>query len=79
MAERLRRLSTGARVSLVAGLWLLLLVVLYFAASNLAWVTTWAHGPLLACLSIIGVVVIFSLVAAAVEISIETLKGRYPE
>ncbi len=79
MADRLRELSTGARISLVAGLWLLLLVVLYFAVSNLAWVTTWAHGPLLVCLSLIGVVVVFSLVAAAVEISIETIRGRYPE
>jgi len=73
-----RTLSPGVRWALVIGLWIVLVALLAFAVRNFAWVTTWAGGGLLACLTTCGAVIAFSLIAAAAHISADTIRGRYP-
>lgn len=78
MVESRKSLSPVARSSLVVGLWVVLLGLLALAVRNIGWVATWAHGVLFGCLLVFGVVLVFSLVAAAVHLSVDTIKGRYP-
>ncbi len=63
---------------LVVGLWVVLLVLLALAVRNLAWLATWLNGLLFGCLFVCGVLIGFSLLAAAVHLSADTLRGRYP-
>ncbi len=78
MIESPKKLSPAARWSLVIGLWVVLSALFYFGMCNVAWVTTWAHGILFGCLLVFGLVVAFSLVAAAIHLSVDTIRGRYP-
>lgn len=78
MIESPGKLSPAVRWGLVIGLWIVLTALFYLGLHNLGWVTSWAHGILLGCLLIFGAVLSFSLVAAAVHLSIDTIRGRYP-
>ncbi len=73
-----KTLAPAARWALVVGLWVLLLVLLTLAIRNFGWLATWTPGLLYACLSVCGVVIAFSLVAAAIHLTIDTIRGRYP-
>jgi hypothetical protein len=73
-----RTLSPGVRWALVIGLWMVLLALLALAVRNFGWLTTWASGLFLSCLSVCGVIIGFSLIAAAITLSVDTIKGRYP-
>lgn len=68
----------AVRWALVIGLWVVLLALLTLAFRNFGWVATWASGLLLTCLTIFGGVIAFSLLAAAIHLSVDTIRGRYP-
>jgi hypothetical protein len=73
------RLSFAARLVLVLALWLFLLLVLGSAVRNFEWLTSWAGTGLLhACLLLAALVIGFSMLAGAVHISADTLRGRFP-
>ncbi|HUS17637.1 MAG TPA: hypothetical protein VM536_21790 [Chloroflexia bacterium] len=73
-----KSLSPGTRWALVIGLWVVVLALLAFAFRNLGWVGTWASGLLLNCLSVCDISIFFSLIAAAIHLSADTIRGRYP-
>jgi len=73
------RLSFATRLVLVLALWLFLLVVVGSALRNFQWLTSWAGTGLIhACLLLVALVIGFSMLAGAVHISADTLKGRFP-
>lgn len=72
-------LAPAVRWALVIGLWVVLALILTFAVRNFAWLGTWAPGLLYACFSACGLVIAFSLIAAAVHLSVDTIRGRFPE
>ncbi|HMA33796.1 MAG TPA: hypothetical protein VKY74_04880 [Chloroflexia bacterium] len=71
-------MAPPVRWALVIGLWIVLLALLGLAFRNFSWVTSWASGLLLSCLSVCGAVIAFSLIAAAIHLSADTIRGRYP-
>lgn len=71
-------LAPGMRWALVIGLWVLLAVLLTLAVRNFGWLATWAPGLLYGCFTACGLVIAFSLIAAAIQLSIDTIRGRYP-
>lgn len=71
-------LSPAARWALVAGLWVVLLGLLVLAVRNFSLLASWAPGLLVNCLSACGLVIAFSLIAAAIHLTSDTVRGRYP-
>ncbi len=71
-------LAPAARWALVIGLWVIVLALLGLAVRNAGWLATWAPGLLLTCFGACGAVIAFSLIAAAVHLSIDTIRGHYP-
>jgi len=71
-------LSPGLRWALVIGLWVIVLGLLALAIRNVGWVAGWASGLLLSCFSVCGFVIFFSLIAAAIHLSADTIRGKYP-
>jgi hypothetical protein len=78
MVESPRNLSQGARWSLVIGLWVILIGLVALAVRNVGWVQSWANGIVFTCIFLFGLLLTFSLVAAAVRLSVDTIQGRYP-
>jgi hypothetical protein len=71
-------LSPGLRWGLVIGLWVIVLVLLALVVRNAGWVAGWANGLLLTCFGMCGGVIFFSLIAAAIHLSLDTIRGKYP-
>jgi hypothetical protein len=70
--------SPPVRWALVIGLWIILLVLLGLVITNFGVLAAHLPGLAVGCLSLCGVVIIFSLVAAAISLSADTIRGRFP-
>lgn len=73
-----RTLSSLERTGLVVALWLFLLLIALVARNNLPVLFSHLPGLGVACFSTCGVVIIFSMLAAAIRISLDVARGKYP-
>jgi hypothetical protein len=74
----MRTLSAVERGGLVIALWLFLVLIALIARNNLPALASHLPGLAVGCLSVCGVVIAFSMLAAAVHISRDVLVGKYP-
>ena len=76
--SRIRSLTTIERIGLVAILWLLLVLIALIARNNLPALFSHLPGVAVACLSVCGVIIAFSMLAAAIHITVDVVRGKYP-
>jgi len=76
--NRIRTLSGLERAGLVVALWLFLLLVVLIARNNLPILFSHLPGVGVVCLGLCGLVIAFSMLAGAVHITLDVLRGKYP-
>jgi hypothetical protein len=59
-------------------LWLMLLLIALVARNNLPVLFSHLPGLAVACLGTCGLIIAFSMLAAAIHISLDVLRGKYP-
>jgi hypothetical protein len=76
--SRIRSLSGLERAGLVVALWLFLALIALVARNNLPVLFSHLPGAGIACLSVCGVIIAFSMLAGALHITLDVLRGKYP-
>jgi len=76
--SRIRSLSGIERAGLVAALWLFLVLIALVARNNLPVLFSHLPGAGVVCLGLCGVVIAFSMLAGALHITLDVLRGKYP-
>ena len=76
--NKTRTLSTTQRAGLIAFLWLLLLLIAFIASNNLPILFSRLPGLGAVCFGACGLIIVFSMLAAAIHISVDEVKGKYP-
>jgi hypothetical protein len=74
----MRTLSAFERGGLVAVLWLVLILIALVARNNLPALASHLPGLAVGCLSVCGLIIAFSMLAAALRITVDLVTGKYP-
>jgi hypothetical protein len=76
--SKLRTLSTFERAGLVVALWLVLVLIGLIARNNLPVLFSHLPGLAVVCLGSCAFIIAFSMLAAAIHITLDVIRGKYP-